>query len=202
MLQKSTQSLRLVTAPTVEPLTVAEAKTHLRVSGNDDDTYITNLIVAARQAVESGESWSLERSLINTTWRLTLDGFSARVSEIELPRPPVPSITSILYDDAANVEQTLASTRYRLISDADPARVMPVYNDEWPDAIDYPGSVRITYVAGYGATAASVPQAVKQAMLLLIGDMFENRESILTGTSSGVLPTVRALLNGYQWRYR
>lgn len=202
MLQSNTQSLKLVTAPTVEPVTLIEAKQHLRVTDDADNAYITNLIVAARQAVESGESWSLERSLINTTWRLTLDGFSARVSVIELPRPPVSSITSILYDDSANVEQTLLASRYKLIADAEPARVMPVYNDEWPDAIDYPGSVRITYVAGYGATAASVPQAVKQAILLLVGDMFENRESILTGTISGVLPTIRALLNPYQWRYR
>jgi uncharacterized phiE125 gp8 family phage protein len=202
MLQPPTQSLRLVTAPTVEPVTLSEAKQHLRVTDDADNAYITNLIVAARQAVESGESWSLERSLINSTWRLTLDGFAARVSVIELPRPPVASITSITYDDAANVEQTLASNRYRLLSDAEPARVMPIYNDEWPEAINYPGSVRITYVAGYGATAASVPQAIKQAVLLLVGDMYENRESILVGVNSGVLPTVRALLNPYQWRYR
>jgi uncharacterized phiE125 gp8 family phage protein len=202
MLQPPTQSLRLVTAPTVEPVTLSEAKQHLRVTDDADNAYITNLIVAARQAVESGESWSLERSLINSTWRLTLDGFAARVSVIELPRPPVASITSITYDDAANVEQTLASNRYRLLSDAEPARVMPIYNDEWPEAINYPGSVRITYVAGYGATAATVPQAIKQAVLLLVGDMYENRESILVGVNSGVLPTVRALLNPCQWRYR
>jgi len=202
MLQPPTQSLRLVTAPTVEPVTLSEAKQHLRVTDDADNAYITNLIVAARQAVESGESWSLERSLINSTWRLTLDGFAARVSVIELPRPPVASITSITYDDAANVAQTMASNRYRLLSDAEPARVMPVYNDEWPEAISYPGSVRITYVSGYGATAATVPQAIKQAVLLLVGDMYENRESILVGVNSGVLPTVRALLNPYQWRYR
>ncbi len=192
----------LVTAPPVEPVTLAEAKAHLRVDGNDRDPVIDRLIAAARQAVESGEPWSLNRSLITTTGRVALDGFAGVRDPIELPRPNLLSVVSVKYDDSAGVEQTLAPSLYRVITDGAPGRVACAINQQWPITSGEPSSVRITYTAGYGATAASVPACVKQAMLLLIGDMHEHGESILTGTISSVLPTLRSLLASEQWCYR
>ena len=155
--------------------------------------------------VESGESWSLERSLVNTTWRVKLDEWPCDEdgdAEIELPRPPLVSVSSITYLDTANTSQTLSSSHYTVDSHNEPGRIVPSYNSIWPEVLDHVNAITVTYVAGYGATAADVPQAIKQAILLCVGDLYEQREMTITGTIVNVLPTVRALLNPFQWRYR
>lgn len=192
-------SLKLVTAPTVEPVSLIEAKTHLRVLHDDDDTQIASLITAARQMVESGESWSLERSLVTTTWRLRLDRFPKC---IELPRPPLIAVTSITYRDTAGSTQTLSPSLYTVSTDMEPARIVPTYGNVWPNVQGHVDDVSVTFTAGYGPTAADVPQAIKQAILLGVSDLYENRNETITGTIVNRMGAIRALLNGYQWSYR
>lgn len=190
---------RLVTPPTVEPVSLDEAKEHLRVLSDDTDAEIESMIVAARQMVESGESWSLERSLITTTWRVVLDRFPKC---IELPRPPLISVSSITYVDTNGTTQTLSPSLYQVDSHNEPGRIVPAYGQVWPVTRDQINAVTVTYTAGYGATAASVPMGIKQAILLCLGDLESYRQGTITGTIVNVLPHIRALLNGYQWRYR
>jgi len=191
---------RLVTAPSIEPVTLNEAKEHLRVLHDDEDAYIESLIVAARQMVESGESWSLDRSLINTTWRVILDEWPCH--GIELPRPPLSSVTSITYLDTTNTSQTLSSTLYTVDTHNEPGRVVPSYASVWPEVLPHINAIQIVYVAGYGSTAASVPQAIRQAILLCVSDLYEQRSNTVTGTIVNSLPAVRALLNSAKWSYR
>lgn len=185
-------SVKLITAPATEPVSLAEAKTHLRVTSSDDDTLITALIAAARDAVEH----ELQRSLITQTWEKALDMFP---DAIELPHPPVQSITSLKYLDVDGVEQTLSSASYTLdtASDSAPAWLTPAYGYGWPDTYEEVNAVKVRYVAGW-ADATAVPQPIKQWMLLNIGHWYENRESVNIGNITSTLPFVNSLLDRYR----
>lgn len=161
-------------APTVEPITTAQAKTHLRVDGSTEDTYIDTLIEAARQHVESVTG----RALVERTYR-----FDSRVwaSEVVLLRPPLISVTSIKYYDTANAQQTWAASNYEV--DAAGTRVLLSTTGTFPSVYDRYDSWQLTSKHGYQATSspldyrAPIPEALKSAMKLIIGDLFENREA-------------------------
>jgi uncharacterized phiE125 gp8 family phage protein len=123
------------------------------------------------------------RALASQTFELTLDSFP--YDKIEIPMAPVTSLTSIKYKDSDNVETTLASSEY-IFYDSEPAVIIPAYGKSFPSYIPYPiGSVKIRYVAGY---TTNIPEPIKQAMLLLIGHLFENREAINIGNIVNKLP--------------
>jgi len=199
-------ALKLITAPTSEPLTLEEAKAHLRVDHDDEDTLIYALIVAARQGAEH----ITERALMTQTWELALDWFPCvpyrRVEwkhdrlladAINIPKPPLVSIVSVKYIDTEGVQQTLDSSAYLLDSHREPARILSVYATDWPDTREQANAVLIRFTCGY-ADAASVPQEIKQWMLLQIGMMYENRESVAAGTISEI-PYVDRLLDPYRF---
>ena len=189
-------ALKLITAPAAEPVSTSEAKAHLRVDTTADDTYIGTLITVARQNVES----HLRRALISQTWEVVLDAFPAGV--IRLPKPPLASVTSIKYTDDEGNESTYSSDNYVVDSDTEPGRVVLKSGQTWPAVtLAAANGVRVRYVAGYGAAGSNVPQAIRQAILLVIGSLYENREDVLVaqGVSIGVLPFgVVALLAPYR----
>lgn len=167
--------LAVVTPPAEEPLTLAEAKAHLRVDGSDQDPLIAALIGVAREHAEA----ITRRALVTQTLRLTLDCFAGW--DIELPRAPLRSVTSIQYVDTDGATQTLSSAIYRVDAAAEPGRITPAFGEVWPATRAVTGAVIITFVAGFGA-AAAVPQTIKQAMLLAIGHWYEHAEEVITGT--------------------
>jgi len=193
-------SIVLKTPPALEPITLAEAKAHLRVDASDEDNYIAALIQAARATIEAWE-W---RSHITQTWELRLDAFPSGSWPIYVPRPPLQSVTSpIAYIDANGVAQSLLAAKYDVDSKSEPGRIKPIYGEVWPTT--RPGilnAVTVTYVAGYGAAAASVPARTKHAIKLLVGLWYEQREPIVTGTISTRIPdTIEALLLPvHSWR--
>jgi len=159
--------LRRTTEPGVEPVTLDEAKLHLRVDGDAEDAKITGLIKTARADCES----RIRRTLINSGWTLTLDCFAQLA---ELPMPPAIAISSIKYTDRDGAEQTLAPSAYLVDIASEPARIAPV--DGWPATADVFAAVRVVYTAGYGESAEAVPGAAKDWILLAIGDLYANRE--------------------------
>lgn len=183
-------SLKLITAPVAEPITLTEAKAHLRITGADDDTYITSLIVAARQGAEHITG----RTLMAQTWELALDWFE---DAIRLPRPPLTSITSVKYLDDAGALQTMSASAYLLDDHSEPARLLPAYDTSWPATRTQANAVLIRYVAGY-ASAATVPQEIKNWMLLRIGMLYGSRESVVIGVPIAELPFVDRLLDAYR----
>ena len=189
-------TLKLITAPATEPVTSSEAKSHLRVDTTADDTLIGTLITAARQHVEN----HLRRALITQTWELVMDAFPAG-DVIRLPRPPLVSVTSIKYTDVAGSESTFSSAAYVVDTDSTKGRVVLKSGESWPsDTLAAANGVRVRYVAGYGS-AAAVPNPIRQAILLLIGTLYENRESVLVaqGVTVAQLPFgVEALLMPYR----
>lgn len=193
-------ALELDTAPTSEPLLLGEAKHHLRINANDDDAYVKTLITAAREQAED----YTHRALINQTWKLYLGMFpfntpGAFPDAIIVPKPPLSSVTSITYTDTSGVSQTVDASDYDVDTASEQGRITPAFGEVWPTARDAPNSVVVTFVAGYGSAATSVPTRIKQGMLIAIGDMYENRESIVIGTiSSQVAQSAQTLWNPYR----
>ena len=169
-------SLTRSVEPTVEPVSLAEAKRHANVVASDDDLLIAALIQAAREQVESDTS----RALVNQTWRLKLHDWFADL--IELPRPPLQSVTSIKYLDADDVEQTLPVAYYKVDADRTPGVIWKAPDYTWPTVSAQPNAVTITYVAGYGAAATAVPARARQAILLLVAHWYRAREAVMVGS--------------------
>lgn len=169
----------IITPPATEPVTVAEAKEHCFVesSNTDWDTYFSTLIQAAREYAER----YLGRALMPQTIIDYYDCFPSVTDQnpyggIELRWTPVASVTSVKYLDGDGNEQTYSISNYKTDLVAEPAFVMPAYSTNWPTNRDEVNSVYVEYVAGY-ADADTVPQAIKQAMLLAIKETFDCRDN-------------------------
>ena len=190
--------LSLVTAPTVEPIGLQEAKVHLRIDGSDSDTYINTLIVAARKHVEN----VTRRRLVQQTWDYTLAEFPT--GDICLPIQPVSSITSVNYVNGSGV--TTPFTDFTLINDGPRSRVVRNFNISWPSTRVHGNAVTVRFVCGYDPTTDSpqdltgnIPRDIRAAMKLIIGDLYENRESS-SQLKVQELPTLKALLSPYMMR--
>lgn len=182
--------VKVATPPTVEPITLAEAKAQCRVDISDDDALIESLIGAAREYCEKLD-W---RAYLTQTLELWLEEWPCD-DEIELPRPPLQSVTSVKYYDTADAETTLSTAVYYVNTISQPGEVHLKYQQTWPTAIlrDY-NAICITYVAGW-TSAALMPKTIKQAMLLLIGHWYENRETATVGAVSREIDfAVRSLI--------
>lgn len=193
--------LIITSAPTIEPVTVEQVKTGLRIDGYEEDLYIPSQIARARRWCEN----FCQRAFITQTLRYSFDDFANQSRKevpvpglIYLPRPRLIAISSITYVDYAGTTQTLSSTEYQSDTDAEPARVAPIYGGSWPTARNQLASIRITYTAGYGATAASVPDGIKQGIIALVGHYLENREATASGEPiSSFVPVMRDILSEY-----
>lgn len=162
-----------ITDATVEPVTLVEAKAHLREEQDEthNDLLITSLITVARQAAED----RLQRTLIETTWLRTADAFPGSGGHIELNMPRVLSVQWVKYLAPDGALTTLDPAEYELDPTAEPGLLMPTYGTSWPAARQRPGAVQVQYKAGYGAAAAAVPKPIVQWILLALAELFENR---------------------------
>lgn len=189
------------TAPSVEPVTVDEAKLNCKEDSAVEDTLFALWIAGARQYAESFTG----RSFITQGWRLVLDEFPPC---IELERGNVQSITSITYRDMAGATQTVPfgavangvqrSADGSLVADLSgaPARIAPAFGSVWPIAVSELGAVAVNYTAGYGPTPADVPQGLRDWILMRVATLYANREESLPGVVTP-LPHVDGLLAPY-----
>lgn len=164
-------------APLNPPVTVEEAKQHLSLVEKTHDALVSRLVEAATECAE----WTTWRALVTQTWRLTLHEFPCR---LWVPRPPLQSVTSIQYVDTDGNLQTLDPSLYTIAADSQPAYIVPAYNQVWPATRCQPEAVKVTFVAGYGSTGEDVPQRIRQAILLIAGNWFANRESVQVGAGA------------------
>ena len=179
--------MRLVlhTAPTIEPIVIADVEAHSRLGSGYiaslGETNAANIFIGAiRQRCEA----ITRRQLINAAWDLLLDGFPYNRSPIEIPLPPLQSITSISYIDPNGDTQTLLSSVYKVICEGtpitpkcQPGRIIPVYGTVWPVTLDDYETVTIRFACGYGAAGSAVPEGIKNWMLMNIANLWENRET-------------------------
>lgn len=161
-------SYKLITPPSSEPVTLDEARLHLRVDITDDNSYITSLITVARMAAEEKTG----RSLMLQTWEYADDDFD---EEIILAHPPIASVDTFTYIDYAGNQASVSQADYVLNDYKHPPRLQPAYLKSWPIARDQSNSVKVRYTTGY-ESAGAVPAPIKQWMLLAIGDMYAQRE--------------------------
>lgn len=201
--------LQLVIPPAEEPVSLAEAKLHLRVDFPDDDALIVSLIAAARMAAETLTG----RQLVTARWKLVLDSFpgpsligvpagrsfSLPGHAILLPKCPLQSVVSLQYLDMASATQTMPATDYTVDAACEPARITPVFGKIWPIPLPQIGAVWVTFDAGYG-TATSVPPGIKSWIKLRVGSLYAHREEVAVMTRGKVepLPFLDGLLDPYR----
>ena len=190
-------TLSLITAPTSQPITAAEAMAHARIDDPADDSLDITAKVAA--AVTDREAFT-RRQFCSATWELWLDAWPTD-GVIRLPKPPLASVTSIKYIDPDGVEQTWSSANYTVVAPAGPnaqhGYVVAGYGVGFPSVRNVPAAIKVRFVAGYGA-ATAVPEVFKQAIKLTFAEMYAFREEQSAGSVSKNMRAADALC----WPYR
>ncbi|KAB2787784.1 hypothetical protein F9K97_07545 [Brucella anthropi] len=179
-------------APATTPISLAEAKAHLRVEHDDQDALITAQIEAATSLLD-GHVGILGRALVTQTWQQDLAGFAARMP---LPLSPVSAVVSVSFFDTSNVQQMLDAGLYALQTDARGTCVILQPGQSWPATYPRPDAVSITFTAGYGS-ASDVPAPIRQAILLIVQRLFDGAD---TSIDAAVDRTVHALITPYRKR--
>lgn len=188
-------NVKLITDMTTEPITLAEAKRHLRIdeSYTDEDDDILDWIKSARLKAEKHTG----RSLGTKTLELISDKFPA-VDYIEIPKGPVQSVTSIIYTDKEEAEHTFGSDNYVTNLDIVTPIIKLKHGKSWPSDTLYPtGAIRIRYVAGYTV----IPSDIKSAIKLEVGDFYINRENVTEKQQYEILNSSKKLLNSYRLEF-
>lgn len=180
--------LRQITAPATMPVTREEMKAHLRVDVDDDNDMIDAMTEAAVDYCD-GPTGFLGRALIDQTWELVLDEFPD--DEIKIPMPPLIEVVSIKYDDGDGTEQTMSTSDYTVDNVSEPGWVLPV-SGTWPTTFDGVNAVRIQFRCGYvdsgSPVSENVPGAIKAAIKLIVGNLYQNRETIVLGQTVAQIP--------------
>lgn len=174
-------SLTVVTPPSAPAVTLVEAKAHLQVELADDDVLIADMVQAAEKIAEIATG----RQLMTATYDWKLDGF-ARVMDV--PRPPLQSVTSVKYEDSNGDEQTVDTAVYRVDTDTAPGRIILEPDQVWPTARLVENAVTVRMVCGYADSGASpavpndnVPELVKRWLMIQLANFYDNRNEYIQG---------------------
>lgn len=190
--------LKLVSESTVEPVSVADLKVHLRIDSTDstsEDTLMASYLTAARKQAEN----LTKRSLVVTTWQLIMDDFAHSTAVVSLPRPPLSTVSTnitITYikDTTAGNTTTVDSTVFNIDANSEPGEIYPVFDGEWPDDVrDERNAVTVQYVSGYSTAATEAPEEIKTWIKMRAGQMYEYREPLI---DIGVNELPRDFVNG------
>jgi uncharacterized phiE125 gp8 family phage protein len=178
------QILTRTSAPASMPVTLTEAKAHLRVTGSDEDTVITDLIAAATGMFD-GPNGMIGKALITQTWTIATSCADG-AGRIMLTVPPVASVSSISYYDPDGISQTLDVANYLLIGSDDRKWLEPDMGQAWPTTQRRADAITVTVSSGFG-DASDVPDTLRRAILLTIGHWYRTREAV-TETSMAEIP--------------
>lgn len=171
-------AIKQSSAPTDWPVTVDEVKAHCRIDTDEDDALLLRLIKSATMLTEA-LCWS---ALIQQTWVLSANEFPC-TDELVLPKGPLLAVDSVTYDDESGTPHTLTvNTDYVVDNSSEPGKICLTHDSVWPITRHQFGSVRVTYKTGYGTTGASVPEALRTAILVLVAHHYENRENEVVGS--------------------
>lgn len=196
-LQADIYRVRVTVPPRELAVSLDEAKQHLRVQIAEDDALISRMIRAACGMAEM----ATRRALTEQSLELTMDIFPEMYGAplaIMLPRPPAMAVDAVIYYDQDGSRQLVRSADLVLDSASEPAYLMPDIGLGWPKVQRRMNAVTVRYRAGY-ADRSMVPEPIRQWILLQLGAMYENRESIVAGTTMSAMPTafVDGLLDPY-----
>lgn len=180
--------------PAVEPLSLAEARLHLRLDDTAEDLLVSALIVAARQFAES----HLGRALVTQGFRLWLDEWPAGRRALELPRPPLAAIEAVTVFDEDGVASLVDPATYLADVVATPGRLVLRAGVSPPFGARAANAIAIDYSAGFGPLAEDVPEPIRRGMALLLGHLFESREAGGGGGARSLPLGVEALWAPYR----
>lgn len=190
-------SLKLITANENLAIDLTEIKNHLYIVGTADDTELTNKIKEVASLCESFTN----RSFLNATYEFALSGFPTE-NYIYIPKPPLVSVSKVEYYDVSGELQEMNLADFFVDTRGDIGRLVLRAGKSYPATESgHPYPVIITFVAGYGNTHASIPQDLKNAIKLLVGSAWENRQNDFVIQGVGV----KALPNGAWftlWAYK
>ena len=170
-----------------EPVTLNEVRDHLRIIGEDENETLRRAMIAAREYVEEYTG----KRLVETKYRVTFDGFMSRIPLTQIPIAEVEKVEYVNPDG-----DTVEFEDWRLVQSDVAAFIVPTFGSHWPATRGDYDVVTVEYRAGHNGS--NVPKRIKQAILLLVGDLYENRENNVIGTSVARLPTADALLYSYR----
>lgn len=165
--------LALAAAPTVEPVSIQDARLHCRIDDNADNSYVSALITAARIMAEQ----YTRRVFITQSWVMYMDAWPCE-RFIEIPKAPLQGISSIVTYDDDDVSTTFASSNYYRDTISTPGRVVLRSGASWPDVERVANGIVINFVAGYAASPAGIPQDIRQAILMIVAHLYENRGDV------------------------
>jgi uncharacterized phiE125 gp8 family phage protein len=168
---------QLITPPAALAVSLALAKANLRVDTSDDDT----LIAAWINGISAHAEHYMQRSIINQTWRVTLDSFP---DAVKLCYPPISAVSFVKYYDADDVLQTLDPTDYIVDTASEPGYVVPAPNKAWPNTYGKINAVQVQYVAGYGTDDTATPNDIKLYILAKLSEQFDPDSKPSSITSS------------------
>lgn len=178
-------ALTTQSGPNVEPIPTSEAKDHLRVDSTAEDSLIDGLVSAARSLSEQ----KTRRAFVQQTLDYQVDDFPDFDGDIRLPRPPLQSVSQVTYTTTDGVVNTVSSSKYVVDSNSEPGRIVLKDGEDWPDdELQVGGAVSVRYIAGYSSNATGVPVQIRQAMKLMIGHWYENREQTVVGNITHEIP--------------
>lgn len=189
----------LITAPTVEPVSLAEARAHLQEPPQQDDGLIAGLVITARTLLEQ----ITLRAFVNQTWDVFLEEFPDD-EEIYLPFGKVQSVTYLKYTDSDNTQTTFSSSYYHVDTASEPGELVLAYGQVWPTVVlKTSNPIVIRAVFGYGSAGTDVPYPLRQAILLLVEHYYNNRGVAVISDRAGArdvtLPwTIEALIGPYR----
>lgn len=179
----------LVTPPSVEPVSLSEAKMHLRIDDSSPDTTPDNALILA--LISASRQWAEDfqnRAYITQEWDLFLDRFPRHDRFIEIPRPPLQAVESLSYFDGTTTivisfldpsgTALLETDDYIVDTASEPGRLCLKYASSWPTAVRQAKSVQIRFLAGYGDAGSDVPQEIRTAILLKLSNLYENRGDV------------------------
>lgn len=176
-------ALELVTGPAVSPITLAEAKAQMRVEHSDDDAIVQRFIDVATAFVDA--NGALGKAMITQTWAQWL---SPNPNVVEIMVGPVQSVSAISYYDIDGNLQSAALADFDVFGTSLKKTIRPKSGKSWPVTQQRDDAIRVEFVVGYGDAPSDLPQTVRHAIMLLVANWYENRESELIGLASKTLP--------------
>jgi uncharacterized phiE125 gp8 family phage protein len=181
-------SYTVTVQPTAEPISVADLNAHARVDGTDELLLVQGYISAAREFIEgqTGRAF-MTQTLTKTSSRFVdpRDDCYGRISFLE--RTPLASVVSVKYYDENDVQQTLATTVYDVVTSAAPGFIYLKSGQSWPTLYDRPDAVEVTFTAG-ASSASAVPPTLRHAIALLASHLYEHRQPVNVGNIINELP--------------
>lgn len=182
-------------APVADVVSRVDAKLHCDITGDDFDSIVDSLLTVATDACQGDTG----RQFITATYVWTFDTFPTE-DELDVPCPPLQSVTSIKYIDTAGVQQTLSTDVYDTDLTSAAGRIFLKYDQEWPDIRGDIDGIEITFKAGYGDAATDVPSMLRHAVKMMIKHLYVHPSPVSDRTKTEVPRSVRYLLERFDVR--